>query len=613
MNKFTLYISSDIMKRKNILIFVWVIIAAIILGKLFTQKPETSWDVAKKDFLITVLPLGTQWWQTSITKNGTVEWSSDIILSSLTAGRVQSISTDIGKDVGKWALLVKLADTQWTSTFRTESARLSINSAENTYEVQKKNLEKQISDLLIAQERANLNYTNTAWWTTNNTTLQLSGLQKSLEKNRLDYDNKVKSDEITITNNIATAKNIYTDTTNLLLDVIDQWDKILGVTPANKNPIEEDIYIGGMSIETRNKAELQLKNLFIQRENLAKIGNNITWDSIQLYLEKYRAVLSDINEFTISMREVLVNSIEDIRYLPRTKIDGYTASFSALQSKASGINSSITAQINGLSSFLSTYKDQQESLRKQIEIAENNILVQQTQLQEQAKNSSLNLQTTSGNLWFAVDTKELNLDTIRNSLAQAQLALREAEFNLSKLAIKAPIDWVVAEVLVDVWQEVSMWTPVIKLVSQWTEVNIDLSDKELEWIMVGDSVQLQQDQTQWTWVVVSVGKVADKNGNYPVKIVIEEWDFAVGSFIDVVLTASRWNKVIPLNAITIVDNGIWQIVVWDGSTISTKLVTLGMIFGNYAEITDTFDTTYQLVISDVKNYDPAKMIIKVKE
>lgn len=601
------------MKRKNILIFVWVIIAAIILGKLFTQKQETSWDVAKKDFLITVLPLGTQWWQTSITKNGTVEWSSDIILSSLTAGRVQSITTDIGKDVGKWALLVKLADTQWTSTFRTESARLSINSAENTYEVQKKNLEKQINDLLIAQERANLNYTNTAWWTVNNTLLQLSGLQKSLEKNRLDYDNKVKADEITITNNIATAKNIYTDTTNLLLDVIDQWDKILGVTPANKNPIEEDIYIWGMSIETRNKAELQLKNLFTQRENLAKIGNNITWDSIQSYLEKYRSVLSDINEFTISMREVLVNSIEDIRYLPRTKIDAYTAAFSALQSKASGINSSITAQINGLSSFLSTYKDQQESLRKQIEIAENNILVQQTQLQEQAKNSSLNLQSTSGNLWFAVDTKELNLDTIRNSLAQAQLALREAEFNLSKLAIKAPIDWVVAEVLVDVWQEVSMWTPVIKLVSQWTEVNIDLSDKELEWIMVGDSVQLQQDQTQWTWVVVSVGKVADKNGNYPVKIVIEDWDFAVGSFIDVVLIASRWNKVIPLNAITIVDNGIWQIVVWDWTTISTKLVTLGMIFGNYAEITDNFDTTYQLVISDVKNYDPTKMIIKVKE
>ncbi len=601
------------MKRKNILIFVWIIISAIILGKLFTQNSETSWDVAKKDFLITVLPLGTQWWQTSITKNGTVEWSSDIILSSLTAWRVQSISTDIGKDVGKWSLLVQLVDNQWTATFRTESAKLSINSAQNTYEVQKKNLEKQINDLLIAQERANLNYTNTAWWTTNNTILQLSGLQKSLEKNRLDYDNKVKADEITITNNIATAKNIYTDTTNLLLDVIDQWDKILGVTPANKNPIEEDIYIWGMSIETRNKAELQLKNLFTQRDNLAKIGNNITWDSIQSYLEKYRAVLSDINEFTISMREVLVNSIEDIRYLPRTKIDAYTAAFSALQSKASGINSSITAQINSLSSFLSTYKDQQESLRKQIEIAENNILVQQTQLQEQAKNSSLNLQSTSGNLWFAVDTKELNLDTIRNSLAQAQLALREAEFNLSKLAIKAPIDWVVAEVLVDVWQEVSMGTPVIKLVSQWTEVNIDLSDKELEWIMVWDSVQLQQDQTQWTWVVVSIGKVADKNGNYPVKIVIEDWDFAVGSFIDVVLTASRWNKVIPLNAITIVDNGIWQIVVWDGNTISTKLVTLGMIFGNYAEITDTFDSTYQLVISDVKNYDPTKMTIKVKE
>lgn len=600
------------MKRKNIIILVSIIVWAMILGRVFMKEDAVVSEDAKKDFLISVVPLGSSEWQTTITKNATVEWSSDIILSALTAGRVQSIRSDIGKDVSKGSLLVQLMDNQWSTTFRAQNARLSINSAENSYEVQKKNLEKQITDLMIAQERAQLSYTNTAWGNINNTILQLSGLQKSLEKNRLDYDNKVKSDTVTITNNIATAKNVYTDTMNLLLDVIDQGDKILWVTPSNKNPIEEDIYIGWKNIEVRRRAESLLKDLFVQRENLQKIWNAITEDNISEYLEKYRVTVTAINEFTISMKDVLVNSIEDLRYLPKALLDWYSSSFGGLQSKASGINSSITAQINGLSSFLSSYKDQQESLRKQIEIAENTVLVQQTQLQEQAKNSSLNLQSTSGNLWFAQDTKELNLDTIRNNLAQAQVALREAEFNLSKLSITTPIDGIVADILVDVGQEVSMGTPIVKLVSNGQEVNVTLSDKELEGITVGDSVSLVQDQNLWTWVVVSIGKVADKNGNYPVKVFIEEWEFAVGSFIDVAISASRTNKVIPLNAITIVDNSLWQIVVWDGSEITTKLVTLGMVFGDYAEIKDTFDSTYQLVISDVKNFDPAKMVIKVK-
>jgi hypothetical protein len=52
------------------------------------------------------------------------------------------------------------------------------------------------------------------------------------------------------------------------------------------------------------------------------------------------------------MKEMVADSVEDSRYLPRAKIDGYVTLFGGLQTKASTIIASTTSQINGLTSFL---------------------------------------------------------------------------------------------------------------------------------------------------------------------------------------------------------------------------------------------------------------------
>ncbi len=585
----------------------------VFLWFQLTGKKKVEEAIPLKDFYIETMSVSNTGRQSAITKNAKIEWISEITISAQTPGRVTSLSAQVWSTIKKWSPIANLEDTQWSTIFRWESSSLAVNSAQNSYEVQRKNLEKQIDDLLLAKERAELNYTNTAWGEVNNTSLQIAGLQKNLEKARLDYNTKLNNDDTTLQNNITSAKNIYSDTFNLLIDVIDQWDRLLGVTDANRKLASDyDIYLGGRSIDVRKEAEDQLWNLLSQRSQLEKLGNNITSGNINNFLDQYKSIVSWINWFTVSMKDVFANSLEDSRYLPKAKLEALTASFGWLQSKASWIISSITAQSNALWLFIESYKPAQESLAKQIEVLENDILVKQTQLEEAAKNSEITLKWSEGNYNFAVDTKNLNLQTIENTLAQAQIALREAQFNVQKLYIQSPIVGTISDVFVDIWQEVTIGTPIARIVSEWKWVKIGLSEKEVQWIEVGWSVTLVSETSTWVWVVTAVGKVADKNGNFPVEIYVETWDFLVWSFVDVSISANRDSFMVPINAVSIVDNNIWQVIVWDGQSVSAKRVTLGLVLWKYIEIKDQRNAQEQIVLTDIRNYDKEKMTIKLK-
>ena len=96
------------------------------------------------------------------------------------------------------------------------------------------------------------------------------------------------------------------------------------------------------------------------------------------------------------------------------------------------------------------------------------------------------------------------------------------------------------------------------------------------------------------------------------EVYIENGNFTIGTYVDIEIPASRWTSMIPLNAVSIVDNNIWQIILWDWKELSTKIITLGLVFWQYIEVKETLDPNLALVISDTKNYDKEKMNIKVK-
>lgn len=60
------------------------------------------------------------------------------------------------------------------------------------------------------------------------------------------------------------------------------------------------------------------------------------------------------------MKKLFVESIDDARY--KTQMMLVQNTFSTLQSKNSGLNASITSQLNSIRSYFISYEDQQSSL-----------------------------------------------------------------------------------------------------------------------------------------------------------------------------------------------------------------------------------------------------------
>ena len=102
--------------------------------------------------------------------------------------------------------------------------------------ISQQNLLKQLEDAQLAYQKTLLSTENSTLGNEDSSAnLQLKKLEQDLAKARADYAIKVKTDEQTLENFVTTAKNVYTDINALLLDVIDQSDKFLGVTIQNSH------------------------------------------------------------------------------------------------------------------------------------------------------------------------------------------------------------------------------------------------------------------------------------------------------------------------------------------------------------------------------------------
>ena len=200
-----------------------------------------------------------------------------------------------------------MSDIAGSYAFGAKRAALSVQAAQNSFEVNQQNLLKQLQDAQIAYEKTLLSTSNSNTANVDSSAnLQLKQLEQNLTKARLDYNIKLKADEQSLENFVMTAKNVYSDVNNLLLDVIDQSDKFLGYTLENahiNNGFE--VYIAVKNDNAKYIAEQKLADLINKKNSLKTLGDNISLENIDSYLSQYKQIVAGINEMTIAMKNVL--------------------------------------------------------------------------------------------------------------------------------------------------------------------------------------------------------------------------------------------------------------------------------------------------------------------
>jgi hypothetical protein len=125
-------------------------------------------------------------------------------------------------------------------------------------------------------------------------------------------------------------------------------------------------------------------------------------------------------------------------------------------------------------------------------------------------------------------------------------------------------------------------------------------------------VMIQSETGEWEWMVAQISQTADKSWSFKVIIVLQSSTIPTGMFVTVKIPVQKGTLLLPLNALSIVDTNAAVAYFWDWNQIVSKTLTIHSIFGDQVEIVDKIPTHYELITTDVTNYDERTMQIVKK-
>lgn len=608
-------------------------------------------EAKKSPFIIQVNSVAAFSAQWGFVKVGVVSSTEQVTVSSQVAWRVTDIVKKIGNKVWTDQLILSMKDIAGNNLFSTRRAAVWLNNAEDSLSQQQLALQKSLFDATIGLQKNQINSSatrqdigkqqekltkdlsdNDLGISGSNLSLQLDKLNTDIAKAQLDYQTRLDSDNQTILNFMNNVKLVRSDLWTIFNDTISAADELLGVSVArehNNDAFEHILW--NKDFYALNRAQEALRKWFTSYEEFKSVSQDVNVNTMSGLLITYQESIAAVNTLLFEV-ENLMNATQPWGALTDAVYAWYKAQIDGLQAKASAMGSSINAQLNAINTFFATYKQSQASLAKwidslqaQLELSKRGVQDteyntqlaadrQKLNLDSVLKNTELTDESTQYNLDFVNKNNQIALDVMQNALQQAQIAYDEAVFGSTKFNLLSPIPWTVTDILVDRGQEVSPWTPLFTVVNtELLQVELDVTAWEKELVVPGQIVSVNQGGIVWKWIVESVSDAADRNFGYKIIIVITEGKFDIGSSIQVQFVGTVGeNVIIPLNAVNVVDNGRWVVQLWKWGKIVPTVVWLGSMAGEYVMITDGIAIDDLIITSDISNFDPLKMEVRVK-
>jgi HlyD family secretion protein len=194
-------------------------------------------------------------------------------------------------------------------------------------------------------------------------------------------------------------------------------------------------------------------------------------------------------------------------------------------------------------------------------------------------------------------------------VAQARIALEDAQDNLTKATLEAPFDGVVTEVYVTVGEWAS-GLAVDLMDSASLEVVLDVDEIVIGSLAVGQQAAVTLEtwpDEELTGEIVSIAPKAESSGEivtYQVHLRVDAGELPVRSGMTAnaeLVTASRENVLLAPNRAITADRqaGKYYVNLVQGDTVVKTEVTIGLRDQNYTEITNGLEEGDKLAIGEV--------------
>jgi len=435
-------------QNRKMLIVTGIALGLIILVITFSKQEIVTAE--KLDFYANITAAWDFNNQIQINKPWKIIWAEEIMISSQAMWSVKSINTKEWDSVSNNTNLIELNDNIANYWIMVQRAKNALNSARLQYSQNKTQLEQWISNSQLALERSQSSLTtvSTLWeqsirWaenSLNNSNSQKNSLvlQMESEKNKLE---------------------------TFLNDVLHKTDTILWTTTQYKTENDSyEIYLSAKNTSYKLQWRDQLLDLYKEKNNLVwlNISSDISNNELKNNITKMSTIYSKINTILNTMENIFIKSVSSTTFT-QTTIDGLIAANDLLQTS---YNANFT--------YFTTFKQWADSALIDNWNGELILWNESADIWYQTTIASTQQQISDAQIWL--ETAELNYNSaLKNksntlwlsaaNITNAELAYQEALKQYEKLKINAPITGTIWKILVDKWQTISVWTPLLTLIN----------------------------------------------------------------------------------------------------------------------------------------------------
>ncbi len=603
-------------------------LSAILLLSSCGKAPADSPSSAEKtEFLFETRKFSEFPRVATVEKIGRIVGSSSVSVASQGIGRIESVLVKEGDFVRKGQPIARLSDTVANYSIRYEQSANGLESVDANYESTKISLDKAVSDSEIALERARIDYGRTvsdaekqlekARRDAEKSSVSSSGsdAQTTLAKAELDYSNLVLSNAKTIENFAATFRVTVSDLKKLVSTVLFDSDKLIGFSDQNRDYNNAfEAYLGVRDSSIMPEAQLAHgKTVRVSRFLDEKSQIEVGAETIVLELSSLDGQYAIVRELLDWNIRLLENSLAATTF-PQSTIDAHIATYNGYKSNLSVLENSFVAFKNSSTAFIANYKNNEASALAGIELQRRNLVSGEFDAKVGFDRAKISIEAGIRTAELAVKTAELNLDNaVKNrestlkklavNRTDAELQLKQAGVELSKLQIVSPIDATIVKVIAQVGQEVSAGTSIAEISSRTPEVLIDVDAATATILKSGDSVEVSAAGKSFSGTVVGVSSVANSSLLHSVRIALSDSPDTLGSAATVRISLPNPYPVVPVSAVKILSEQSGEMTAFSGGAFVPVAVKIGKLSGGTAEILSGPNPEDEIVLTDVSNFD----------
>jgi multidrug efflux pump subunit AcrA (membrane-fusion protein) len=568
-----------------------IVLVAIIVTNIFTGDKDIIAD-EKPPYEVETVMAGSLSKEITLQKSALMKAGTQANITAQANGRVGGIYVRAGERVVAGQILAEIDDTYGTTNNARDEASIALETSKLSLASTTLSLDQSVRSTKIAYDKAQKDYQSAKLSTTADPTTGKS-------KAQLDYENFITTQEKTLSGYETTYQSQLQSFQSFLTNVIDTSDTLLGVSDAKRN--QNDTYeflLGAADTAQKTRTETSLQKLLPYKV----WAPDPTLPLIDRVIELQRVYIL-ANEVLAGMETVLINTVVDSTRMPVATLATYRATIDGLQTQYSSISTGLVSYLNAAQTFLATYEKERLSREKTVQTAE--------------ENSRDSLELAKNAYETAEKTREVTLRQLNQNISAAAVRLRNAQGNVNRLTITAPVSGVVGKVQVDEGEEVTAGRAIIDIASDDAECDITVDSATLAQLEIGTDVRVNYRGESLPGKIASISPIADRGLNFSVKIGVNAPVSVYGDFATIDIPMTSVFPTLPLTAVNILAPGQWQISILKISaegalSVETKNVILGTLWNDRVEITSDLNPSDEIILSEMRNYNALDFILQKK-